>query len=204
MPGRLVADRRPSGPAPGKLAADKAAGGAALLIIDMVSRWEFEDADKLLPRAKAIAPFIARLKKRARSAGVPVIYANDNAGRWRSDFRALIAEAREAGGSGREIAELLAPDQDDYFLLKPKQSAFFGTPLELLLQHLQAKKLLLTGVASDQCVLVTAAEAVMRDFGVTVPRDCVASQTLARNRLVLRQLKDFHNIPTTPSSRLRF
>jgi nicotinamidase-related amidase len=109
---------------------------------------------------------------------------------WSSTTSTARTEAREAGGSGREIAELLAPDQDDYFLLKPKQSAFFGTPLELLLQHLQAKKLLLTGVASDQCVLVTAAEAVMRDFVVTVPRDCVASQTLVRNRLVLRQLED--------------
>lgn len=175
-----------------------------MLIIDMVSCWDFQDADKLLPRAKAVAPFIARLKRRARAAGVPVIYANDNAGRWRSDFRALLSEAKEAGGPGREIVELLAPDQDDYFLLKPKQSAFFGTPLELLLQHLAAKRLLLTGVASDQCVLVTAAEAVMRDLEVIVPRDCVASQTLARNRLVLRQLEDFHNIPTTPSTRLRF
>lgn len=78
-----------------------------------------------------------------------MIYANDNAGRWRSDFRTLIAEATRAGGPGGEIAELLAPDEDDYFLLKPKQSAFFGTPLELLLQHLKVDRLLLTGVASD-------------------------------------------------------
>ena len=204
MTGRQVGKHKGSVVPRGSLATERAAAGAAMLVIDMVSRWDFVDADKLLPRARGIAPIIARLKRRARAAGVPVIYANDNAGRWRSDFRTLIAEATGAGGPGGEIAELLAPDEDDYFLLKPKQSAFFGTPLELLLQHLKVDRLLLTGVASDQCILVTAAEAVMRDFEVTVPKDCVASQTAARNRLVLRQLEDFHNIPTTTSSRVRF
>jgi len=204
MPGRHVNRRNSNAVARGSLATERAVAGAAMLIIDMVSHWDFVDADKLLPRARGIARAIARLKQRARAAGVPVIYANDNAGRWRSDFRTLIDEATKAGGPGAEIAELLAPDQDDYFLLKPKQSAFFGTPLELLLQHLKVDRLLLTGVASDQCILVTAAEAVMRDFEVTVPKDCVASQTVARNRTVLRQLEDFHNIPTTMSSRLRF
>jgi nicotinamidase-related amidase len=132
-----------------------------------------------------------------------VIYANDNRGRWRSDFPALVEEALRQGGLGSKIAAALKPEADDYFLLKPKQSAFFGTPLELLLQHLKAHRLILTGVASDQCVLVTATEAGMRDLAVVVPRDCVASQSRMRNMLVLRQLEEFQKLPTTPSTRLR-
>ncbi|WP_238136890.1 isochorismatase family cysteine hydrolase [Variovorax sp. JS1663] len=174
-----------------------------MLIVDMISFWDFVDADKLLPGAAAIAPRIARLKARARKAGVPVIYANDNAGRWRSDFRALVKQALETEGPGADVALQLMPEEDDFFVLKPKQSAFFGTPLELLLDHLEADRLVLTGVASDQCILVTAAEAVMRDLQVVTPADCVASQTRERNRLVLRQLEDVHDIPTTMSSRLR-
>lgn len=88
-------------------------------------------------------------------------------------------------------------------MLKPKHSAFFGTPLELLLQHLKASRLILAGVASDQCVLATAMEAVMRDLAVVVPRDCVASQSVTRNDTVLRQLEKFQKLPTTASSRIR-
>lgn len=175
-----------------------------MLIIDMISPWDFEDGDRLLPMAATIAPRIAKLKGRARQAGVPVIYANDNAGRWRSDFRSIVAESLAKPGSAKSITELLMPDAEDYFILKPKQSAFFGTPLELLLQHLRARRLILTGVASDQCVLVTASEAIMRDLSVVVPKDCVASQTKRRNGLVLKQLEEFHKVPTSSSAAIRF
>jgi nicotinamidase-related amidase len=192
----------PSRPS-GVLAAENAAGHTALLIIDMINCWDFPDADKLLPRAAAIAPRIAALKARCRKAGVPVIYANDNRGRWRSDFRSLVELSLGQGGAGAAITSALQPHADDYFVLKPKQSAFFGTPLELLLQHLKARRLLLTGVASDQCVLATAMEALMRDLEVVVPRDCVASQSAARNDTVLRQLEKFQKLPTTAASRIR-
>ena len=192
-----------SAASPGVLADESAAGHTALLIIDMISCWDFPDAEKLLVRAARIARPIAALKARCRKAGVPVIYANDNRGRWRSDFRALVDQALAQGGAGAAIANALNPDADDYFLLKPKQSAFFGTPLELLLQHLDADRLILTGVASDQCVLVTASEAGMRDLSVVVPRDCVASQSASRNDIVLRQLKEFLKLPITSGARIR-
>ncbi|MBJ2155222.1 isochorismatase family cysteine hydrolase [Variovorax sp. IB41] len=192
----------PSKPS-GILAPERAAGHTALLIIDMISCWDFPDAEKLLPRAAAIAPRIAALKARCRKAGVPVIYANDNRGRWRSDFPALVEESLAQDSAGAGVTRALQPEPDDYFVLKPKQSAFFGTPLELLLRHLDARRLILTGVASDQCVLVTATEAGMRDLAVVVPRDCVASQSARRNEIVLRQLEDVQNLPTTPSARIR-
>jgi len=187
----------------GVLAPERAAGHTALLIIDMINCWDFPDADNLLPRAAAIAPRIAALKARCRKAGVPVIYANDNRGRWRSDFPALVEESLANNSAGASVTRTLQPGPDDYFVLKPKQSAFFGTPLELLLRHLDARRLILTGVASDQCVLVTATEAGMRDLAVVVPRDCVASQSASRNDIVLRQLEEFQKLPTTPSSRIR-
>jgi nicotinamidase-related amidase len=73
---------------------------SALLVIDMVSTWRFPDADKLLPEALHIAPAIARLKQRCKAAGIVVIYANDNLGRWRSDWHQLMDTALEAGGDG--------------------------------------------------------------------------------------------------------
>ena len=186
----------------GSIAKEKASNGNALLIVDMISCWDFPDAEKLLPAALRITPHIAALSARCRKARVPVIYANDNQGRWRSDFRALIELSLSCGGSAAKITRALAPDNEDYFALKPKHSAFMMTPLELLLRHLKVKRLLIAGVASDQCVLVTACEARMRDLEVIIPRDCVASQTAARDRAVLRQFEKVHGLATTPGSRL--
>src|SRR5438067_6904947 len=122
----------------------------------MINDWTFTDAHTLLPQAAAVTPRIAALKARCRRAGVPVIYANDNRGQWRSDFRHVVERSLAAGGMGARITEQLLPDDDDYFVLKPKHSAFFGSPLDLLLQHLHADRLFLAGVASDQCVVTTA------------------------------------------------
>ena len=188
---------------PHPIAPDSAAGGMAMLVIDMISCWDFPDADKLLPSARRVTAPIAALRARCRKAGVPVVYANDNRGRWRSDFPALVGLSLEAGGAGATITQALEPAREDYFVLKPSQSAFFGTPLELLLRHLNVDRIAVTGVASDQCVLATVLEARMRSLEVVVPRDCVATQSSARNRAVLRQLEEVHRVPTTPGSRVR-
>lgn len=178
-------------------------GETALVIVDMISCWDFPDAERLLPFASAIAAPIAALRRRCHRSGMPVIYANDNRGRWQSDFSHLVESSLKCGGEVAAITRSLMPGGDDYFVLKPKQSAFFGTPLELLLQHIGVKRLIVTGVASDQCVITTAVEARMRDLDVVVPRDCVASQTEWRNHAVLRQLEEAHKLPTTAGPYIR-
>jgi nicotinamidase-related amidase len=183
------------------LAEDQAPGETALLIIDMLSRWDFKDAERLLEFAAPAAERIAALKARCRAGRIPVIYANDNHGRWRSDFREVVAQTRESE-AGRRIGDLLAPDAEDYCVLKPKHSGFYATPLDLLLRHLRACKLIVTGVASDQCVLYTAADARMRDYEVTVPRDCSATQTPERHRQALRHFEDALCVATTASTEL--
>jgi len=169
---------------------DDATHSSALLILDMISCWNFPDAGPLLRAALDVAPVIARLKSRCVAAGVPVIYANDNSGQWRSDFKFVVRESSESAGAGALITRLLEPSDHDYFVLKPKHSAFFATPLEILLDHLRTKRLIIAGVAADQCVVNTAADARMRDFEVVVPTDCIASQTPARTRRAVAQLRE--------------
>ena len=132
-----------------------------------------------------------------------MILANDNHGRWRSDFRHVCEASLEAGGEGARIGGLLAPGGDDYFILKPKHSAFFSTPLDLLLKHLGVRRLILTGVTSDQCVLATAADAKMRDYEVVVPRDAVASLTDERNERAVAHFGNVLGVHTTPAARVR-
>src|SRR5688572_23782004 len=121
----------------------------AMLIIDMINDFDFDGAETMLPRVLAAAKATAALKQRARQAGVPVVYVNDNFGRWRSDFRSLLQHCLKKGVRGKPIAELLKPDADDYFVLKPKHSGFQFTTLDVLLEHLGAQTLILSGVAAN-------------------------------------------------------
>jgi nicotinamidase-related amidase len=176
----------------------------ALLIIDMINAFDFEGADAILPRALAAAKATAALKQRARQAGVPVVYVNDNFGRWRSDFRSILRRCLDEGVPGKPIAEILQPDEDDYFVLKPKHSGFQFTTLDVLLTHLGAETLILTGVAGNFCVLFTAHDAYMRDYHLVVPSDCVASQTEADDRYALAHMAEVTKADTRPSSKIDF
>lgn len=176
----------------------------ALLVIDMINAFEFDGADRMLPRALAAAKAIATLKARARAGGVPVLYVNDNFGRWRSDFRSILGHVLREGCPGKPIAELLRPEPDDYFVLKPKHSGFQFTTLDVVLAHLGAKTLILTGVAGNFCVLFTAHDAYMRDYRLIVPGDCVASQTEGDDRYALRHMASVTKADTRASADIDF
>jgi nicotinamidase-related amidase len=174
----------------------------ALLVIDMINAFEFDGAEKVFPRALEAAKAIAALKARAGEAGVPVIYVNDNFGKWRSDFRTLLEHCLKS--RGRPIAELLRPREDDYFVLKPRHSGFHSTTLEVLLAYLGANTLVLTGVAANNCVLFTAHDAYMREFRLLVPRDCVASESEADDRYALEHMAKVLKAETSPSAGIDF
>ena len=174
----------------------------ALLVIDMINDLEFDGGQKLLPGALRAAKAIAALKRRARAAGVPVIYTNDNFGRWRSDFREAVDHCLHDGVRGQPLAELLRPEKDDYFVLKPKHSGFYATTLETLLEYLGAERLVLAGVNGDTCVLATAMDAYLRDFELYVPRDCTSSISGAGNRSALAYMKRMLDADTRPAAKL--
>jgi nicotinamidase-related amidase len=161
----------------------------ALLLIDVINDLEFPEGEKLLPRALPMAKRLVRLKKRAKQAGISVVYVNDNFGKWRSDFRKQVAHCLEDETCGAPLVRLLAPEEDDYFVLKPKHSGFFSTTLDTLLDYLRAKTLILTGLTGDNCVLFTAHDAYLRDFHLFVPSDCVASIDPLENHHALRQMQ---------------
>jgi nicotinamidase-related amidase len=173
-----------------------------LLLIDFINDLEFPEGPKFLKPTLAAARQTAKLKKRAKALGVPVVYVNDNFGRWRSDFRDVTEHSLEKGVRGRRVASLLKPDPDDYFVLKPKHSAFFATTLDTLLRYLGARCLILTGIAADVCVFFTANDAYMRDLKLVVPKDCVASGSTTHTRNALQFMTRVLEARTEPSDRL--
>lgn len=174
----------------------------ALLLIDWINAMDFDGGEALLAQALPAARAVAALKRRATEAGIPVVYVNDNYGKWRSDFQKLVDHVVDDSTPGRPVAELLRPDQDDYFVLKPKHSGFFSTTLDTLLDYLGSHTLILTGVAGNICVLFTASDAYMRDFHLVVPEDCLASQRKGLNDQALEQMRTVLDADTTPSTEL--
>jgi nicotinamidase-related amidase len=175
----------------------------ALLVIDVINDFTFPGGGRLLKRCLGPARRIAALKERLSRRKVPVIYANDNFGKWKSDFRALIDHSMDAKSPGSAIAKLLVPSESDYFVLKPKHSAFFSTTLETLLLYLGAHRLILTGFTTNQCILFTANDAFLRDYHLWVPRDCVAAMTDEDHRYGLFHLSKTLSTDIRPSTARR-
>jgi len=173
-----------------------------LLLIDVINDLDFPEGKKLLPPALLMAERLAALKRRAKQVGMPVIYVNDNFGRWQSDFRRQVTHCLEDGTCGEPIARLLVPEEDDYFVLKPKHSGFFSTALDILLDYLGARTLILTGLTGDNCVLFTAYDAYLRDFYLVIPSDCVASLDPTENQYALRQMQRLLKADICASSEL--
>ncbi len=178
--------------------------GLALLLIDVINDMEFPQGRQLLKHALPAAQRIRTLKRRARDHGIPCIYTNDNFGRWKSDFRAQVDHCRDPGVIGHPVAEILPPEVEDYFVLKPKHSAFHSTTLEPLLRHLEVRSLILTGFASDICVLFTANDAYMRDYELSVPPDCIAAETDTGQKFALQHMKRYLRADVRASKSIRF
>jgi nicotinamidase-related amidase len=174
----------------------------ALLIIDLISDFRFEDGAMI---ARAALPAARRIRAlRARRASAPNVFVNDNQGQWKSDFRQMISRCRRERCLGAPIAELLAPGEEDYYVLKPTHAGFFGTPLDQLLDKLAIKRLILTGISAHQCILFTANEAYLREFEIFIPRDCIAAKTMRQQRFALEYFRSVLHADTRPSSKIIF
>ena len=178
--------------------------GTALLLIDVINDLAFEGSAPLVEQAEPMALRLAALKRRAKAAGMPIVYVNDNFGQWRSDFRQTVAHCTARSSPGRLVSQRLRPTKSDYFVLKPKHSGFYDTTLETLLDSLAIRRVILTGIAGNICVLYTANDAHMRELKVFAPADCIVSNTSADNEHAMRQIATVMKGVVVPSTRIRF
>lgn len=174
----------------------------ALLLIDVINDFEFPRGEELYAQALPLAPRIRALKKRCAAEGIPAIYVNDNFGRWQSKFDDIVNHCLEKDVRGRPFVEQLVPDECDYFVLKPKHSGFYQTPLEVLLKHLGAERLIITGVSTNSCVLFTANDAYMRDLELLIPEDCVAACNRKEHEFAMEQIRSMLKAESKPSNEL--
>jgi nicotinamidase-related amidase len=135
---------------------------------------------------------------------VPVIFINDNFGKWNRDFGGFVDAIRQGSEEGRTITDIIAPVGDDYFILKPQRSAFYATPLDVLLESMEAERLVITGITTDICVLFTAHDAHMRGFEVIVPRDCVAAVESSFHNQALKFMERVAEAKIVNAAELKF
>ncbi|MGR4866042.1 isochorismatase family cysteine hydrolase [Caulobacter sp. LARHSG274] len=193
-----MADRDPDaarigGPAP---------GGVGLLIIDMINPMDFSGAEAMLPRIDALVATVLDLRRQADALGVPVVYVNDNYGQWHSERSKIIETCAAPDRPGREMIRRIAPRPDDYFVIKPQVSGFYATNLPVLLPKLGVRRLVLTGIAADICVLFTAADAHMRDYDLWIPPDAVAGEDERRAQWALAIMRQSLAAETRPTREL--
>jgi nicotinamidase-related amidase len=172
----------------------------AVILIDVINHFDFPDGEALLANAQPLGPTIRELKNRARVAGIPTIYVNDNFGRWQSNFSQILEYCLGCRQAVRDFVEQVKPEEDDYLVLKPKHSGFYQTPLDLLLKHLGTKRLILAGLATNSCVHCTANDAYMRDLELVVPRDCCAARSEREHESAIEHMESMLGAVTLPFS----
>jgi nicotinamidase-related amidase len=173
-----------------------------VILVDVINAFDFPGCEGLVRAASRAAPKIEALAARARAARVPVVYVNDNFGRWRSDFASTVESCMAPNQPGRHVTARLRPSDTDYFVLKPQHSGFYCTTLEPLLRHLGAESLVLTGFATNLCVLFTANDAYMRGYRLIVPADCTASNTSALTHAALEHMSTALNAAIMPAAKV--
>lgn len=171
----------------------------ALLLIDFINTLQFDGGARLAPRALEAARHAEALKRRAIEQSVPVIYVNDSFGDWRGDFSAVV-ERCEASALGAPLARRLRPQAGDRAILKPRHSAFYGTPLEFLLDELEVDSLVLTGLQAHICVLFSAHDAYLRRYRLWIPGDCVASEHARQQTTALLHAAEVAGADVGPAS----
>jgi nicotinamidase-related amidase len=174
-----------------------------LLLVDFINPLDFPGGENLAAPALAAARATAGLKARLGKQGVATIYANDNYGVWQSDFHSLVSSCLGMEGPAGEIARLLYPQATDITILKPRHSAFLGSPLELLLREMEARDLVICGLATDMCVQLTAMDAFLREYRIWVPSDCTAAESTKAWKASLSYMSEILRCEVKPASRAR-
>jgi nicotinamidase-related amidase len=144
----------------------------ALLVIDMLNRYEHDDAEPLMGSVGEMLPGLRALIERAREEEVMTVYVNDNHGDWAAGRAELVQWA--TSGPHAALVEPIVPDEDLPFIVKARHSIFYQTQLEYMLRQHEIEQLVLAGQVTEQCILYSALDAYVRHFDVVVPRAAVA------------------------------
>lgn len=147
----------------------------AVIVVDMLN--DFVHGPISSPRVHHIIEPIKELCEKARANGFPVIYANDShTPEVDKEFRVWGPHAVE-GTPGAQVIDELKPQAGDIVVPKKTYTAFYETPLELILREYGVDTVVITGWQADCCCRHTSADAFFRGFNIIVPKETTDTTT---------------------------
>jgi ureidoacrylate peracid hydrolase len=164
-------------------------GGLARLGVDMSA-------------IEACVPRIAELIAGARRIGVPVIFvrAHHDAATESPAYRELRQRRSpnkprwcEPGSWGADFYQV-APEPGEVVITKYRYSGFADTNLDLVLRSQGISSLIMTGVASNNCVECTARDGFMRDYYIVFVDDCTAATNKAIHAATLANMDSLFGV----------
>ena len=159
-----------------------------LLLVDVLADFEHEDGAKLLESFAERQPALVEVLDRARKSNTPIVFANDNKGHWDGDAARLIEGALR--GPGGAFVRDVSPQVGEFFVVKPRYSAFDHTPLDLILNELDCERLVIAGMSTEGCVAQTAIAARELGYKVSIAADACATVDPEHEGTALRYLVD--------------
>lgn len=161
----------------------------AVVIIDMQNAYFANEA--LKKRQAALVTACNQLIEVAKAGDLPVFMVRTEHNRDRSTWTLNMLADRQGylytdTDEAKLVPELIT--EGTIPLVKTRDSAFFATPLELMLRNYGVSQLILAGVSTHTCVAQTAADAYAANFAVSLATDAVASHQPQFHQLTLHML----------------
>lgn len=170
----------------------------ALIMIDMQRAYLEPESPVCIPGAKDTVPACAELIRGCRARNIPVIfvarcYRDDGSDVEHPRVESWINAGRPVSVSAQGVLSGAFPEEfevahDDYIVVKPRFSAFFGTELDALLRRLGVDSLLMAGTTTPNCIRTSAYDAIALEYNVAVARDCTSSATEEIQRVNLEDM----------------
>ena len=166
----------------------KSTMNTALIVVDV-------QKDNVGRFCQSIIPNIKSLIKKTREKEIPIIYACDSRYPEDSLFKRVGRKPHAIRGTeGAGVVEELKPAPGDIIIEKRMMSAFFGTDLDITLRERGIKRLIITGIRTEFCLLKTVLDAFELGYEVIVPSDACASPSEEGHEATLKSL-DVLKIP---------
>jgi len=161
----------------------------ALLIIDMLKDFVEKDACLEVPASRSIIPNIQKRIKEARRKKMVIIYICDAHSPGDKEFSRWPSHALIRTRGAKIIEELEPHLAEDIIVCKKRYSGFFDTSLDQFLKSFKIKRIYITGILTNVCVLFTAVEAFMRDYEIFIWADSVAALSKGDHETALDQME---------------
>ena len=159
-------------------------GRAAFLAVDLQRQFIDASSPFVVPGGEDLVARVVAFADRARSSGAHIVWIRQE---QRAELPSAASARRFAQGEELNRGAMAAlhptirPAASDTVLVKPRQSAFFATDLDVTLRQLGVTEVLIAGVTTNVCCFATGVDAIARGYSVTMLSDLTEALPFAGN-----------------------